>query len=337
MAETIETAQGSALSGPGPIVSICIPTFNGASWVREAIESALAQDFGDIEVVVCDDASSDDTVAIAGQFDDPRLRVVANPERIGMARNWNRCVQESRGAYVKFLMQDDRLAPDCVGRMLEVMRESPEVGMVFSAREIELDDPADPASVLFRDRFGELHARLGPLSRVNDGRTMFAAMERDRFRDNLIGEPTAVMVAREALLQLGLFNVQLRQLTDLEMWLRIAYFCEVGFVAAPLVTFRVHKRSASAANERSGSDWLDRLWLLEGLRVHPEIRRRLSGRAGARIWLLNYANAGKRLVTGGPRAVRPHMRELGHYLRFRLGRRRSEALHEPLIAPKETK
>jgi glycosyltransferase involved in cell wall biosynthesis len=337
VAETIEMAQPHASSASDrPTVSICIPTFNGASWVRQTIESALAQDLPDLEVVVCDDASSDDTVAIARQFDDPRVRVVVNRERLGLARNWDRCVRESRGAYVKFLMQDDRLAPDCVSGMLEVIRENPEVGMVFCAREIELDDPADPASILFRKRFGEPHVRLGPLSRVNDGRALFAAMERDRFRDNLIGEPTAVLVSREALLRLGLFNVMLRQLTDLEMWLRIAYFYDVGFVSAPLVTFRVHKRSASVANERSGSDWLDRLWLLEGLRSHPEIRRCLSGRSGARIWLLNYANAGKRLVTDGPRTLRPHMRELGDYLRFRLGRRRGEALHEPLIAQKET-
>jgi glycosyltransferase involved in cell wall biosynthesis len=321
VAETIETAQPRALSASdGPTVSICIPTFNGASWVRDAIESALAQDFRDLEVVVCDDASSDDTVAVARQFDDPRVRVIANRERVGLARNWSRCVQASHGAYVKLLMQDDRLAPDCVRRMLEVMRESPKVGLVFSAREIELDDPADPASILFRKRFGELHARLGPLSRVNDGRALFAAMERDRFRDNLIGEPTAVLVSREALLRLGLFNVKLRQLTDLEMWLRIAYFYRVGFIAEPLATFRVHARSASTLNERSGSDWLDRLWLLEGLPT----------KAGARLRLLTYANAGKRLFTDGPRALRPHLRELGDYLRFRLRRGQGNALHEPL-------
>jgi hypothetical protein len=158
-------------------------------------------------------------------------------------------------------------------------------------------------------------------------------MERDRFRDNLIGEPTAVLVSREALLRLGLFNVELHQLTDLELWLRIAYFYDVGFVSEPLATFRVHRRSASAANERSGAGWLDRLWLLEGLRTHPEIRRRLSGSAGARLRLLTYANAAKRLVTDGPRAVPSHIRELGRYLRFRLGRRRGEALHEPLASP----
>src|ERR1035437_49115 len=89
------TAPGPAPVGPA--VSVCIPTFNGAAWLREAIESALAQDFSDLEVVVCDDASSDDTVALARQFRDERVRVVAYPDRVGMARNWNRSVLASKG------------------------------------------------------------------------------------------------------------------------------------------------------------------------------------------------------------------------------------------------
>ena len=329
MADMTEAAKSPAApaapspTAPGPripTVSVCIPTFNGAAWIREAIESALAQDFSDLEVVVCDDASSDDTVALARQFRDERVRVVAYPDRVGMARNWNRSVLASKGAYIKFLMQDDSLAPGCVGRMLEVLRESPAIGMVFCSRDLALDEPDDPASALFARRFGELHSRLGPLARVNDGRTVFAAMKRDRFRDNMIGEPTAVMVTREALVKLGLFNVQLHQLTDLEMWLRIESSYRVGFISESLATFRVHGRSASSLNERSGSDWLDRVWLVEGLRT----------RVGIRVWLLTYANAGKRLFADGPRAIPSHLRELGHYLRFRLRLRSGDVLHEPL-------
>ena len=331
MARTTEATQSGAASAPhGPTVSVCIPTFNGAPWIRDAIESALAQDFADLEVVVCDDASADDTVELARQVGDPRVRVVANRERVGMARNWNRSILESKGACIKFLMQDDRLEPGCIGQMFELMNGDPALGMVFCPRRLELDEPDDPASILFLRRFGELHSRLGPLARVNDGRTLFAAMRRDRFRDNMIGEPTAVMVSREALVRLGLFNVRLHQLTDLEMWLRIAYFFQVGFIAEPLATFRVHGRSASVRNERSGSDWLDRLWLLEGLLSQPEIRQGLAGRAGARVRLLTYANAGKRVFTDGPRAMPSHLRDLGRYIRFRLGRRGGDVLHDRL-------
>src|ERR1035437_7226281 len=128
------------------------------------------------------------------------------------------------------------------------VRESPAIGMVFCLRDLALDEPHDPASVLFARRFGQLHSRLGPLA-----------------------------------------------------------------------TFRAHGRSASSLNERSGLGWLDRVWLLEGLRT----------RAGVRLWMLTYANAGKRLVTDGPRAMRSHLRELGHYLRFRLRGRRGDVLPEP--------
>jgi len=327
----IEAVQpGAEPAARRPTASVCIPAFNGAPWIREAIDSALAQDFTDLEVVVCDDASADETVELAMQVDDPRVRVVANRDRVGLASNWNRSVLESRGAHIKFLMQDDRLAPGCIGRMLEVANGSPEIGMVFCSRQLEFDEPDDPASVVFLERFGELHSRLGTLARVNDGQALFAAMQRDRFRDNMIGEPTAVMVSREALARLGLFNSRLHQLTDHEMWLRIAYFYQVGFVSEPLATFRIHARSASVSNERSGSDWLDRVWLLEGLRTYPEIRKRLSGPAGARVRLLTYANVGKRLITDGPRAMPSHLRELGQYLRFRVRRRGGDLLHEPL-------
>jgi glycosyltransferase involved in cell wall biosynthesis len=322
--------SGNASTPTVPIVSICIPTFNGALWICQAIESALAQDFSSFEVVVCDDASDDDTVVLARQFADERVRVVANRQRVGMARNWNRSVRASQGTFVKFLMQDDLLAPDCIGRMLEVMNAEPHVGMVFSARELAFEDPADAASIDFRERFSDVHARLGPLARVNHGRLLFAAMERDRFRDNMIGEPTAVLVRRDSLLRLGLFNIKLRQLTDLELWLRIAFSYDVGFISEPLATFRVHQGSASAANERSGGAWLDRVWLLEGLRMHPEIRIQLSSRAGTRVRLLTYASAGKRLIADGPGSMRPRLRELGDYLRFRLPRRRHDPLHEPL-------
>ena len=321
---------GATSAAAGPAVSICIPTFNGAAWIGDAIRSALVQDFSDVEVVVCDDASTDETVQLAGQFDDDRVRIVANGERVGMARNWSRCVRESRGAFVKFLMQDDRLSPGCVGRMVDVMRANPGVGLVFSGRDLEFDDPASDAAALFRSQFGELHSRLAPLSQANDGRALFKVMQSDRFRSNMIGEPTAVMVSRQALVRVGLFNVNIRQLTDLEMWLRVAFYFDVGFISESLATFRVHRGSATASNERSGSDWLDRLWLLEGLRMHPEIQRRLSFRAGPGLWLLNYAHAGKRLIVDGPRTLPSHLRELGRYLRFRARRHRVDSLHEPL-------
>ncbi|HEY8870340.1 MAG TPA: glycosyltransferase [Candidatus Limnocylindrales bacterium] len=332
MASTIEapTTRVSARVG-SPLVSICIPSYNGAPWIVEAIESALAQDYQRHEIIVCDDASSDETVAMAREFGDPRLRVLANQVRVGMARNWNRCVRASNGDYVKLLMQDDRLASTCVRRMLDVMDAHPDVGLVFSPREVQLDDPNDPESSLWKERFGVLHASFGPLSLVNDGRAMFDRLRDGQFRHNGIGEPTVVMVRRRALIRVGLFNVRLRQLTDLELWLRIAFFHDIGFVPDALATFRVHRRSVTAANERTGAGWLDRVWLLEGLRAHPEIRAALGSTTEALIWFDILRSTGKRLIGKRAGTMPSQTADLRNYLRFRLGRDR-RPLHEVLMA-----
>lgn len=313
------------------MVSICIPSYNGALWIAEAIESALAQNHHDLEVIVCDDGSTDETVSVARAFRDPRVRVLANEVRVGMARNWNRCVQASSGQYVKFLMQDDRLVPGCVSSMLEVMEADPRVGLVFSPREVQLDDPIDPDSLLWKRRFGVLHTAFGPIAHVNDGRAMFNRMRGARFAHNWIGEPTAVMVRRQVLEHVGLFNVRLLQRTDLEMWLRIAFFYRVGFVPDSLATFRVHRRSASMNNQKSDRAWLDRVWLLEGLRAYQEIRAALGAGAEASIWFYLIRSMGKRLIGLRGPVIRMYSVDLRDYLSYRLERGR-HALHQGLEA-----
>jgi len=322
--------SGDSGRGGSGVVSICIPTFNGAPWIGEALASALAQDYEDLEIIVCDDGSSDDTVAIARSSGDPRVRVQANQVRVGMARNWNRSVRASGGEYVKFLMQDDRLGPTCVRRMLAVMEADPRVGLVFSPRDVLFEDPDDPSSSTWKRRFGQLHAPLEPLGRVNRGRALFERMRHKSFAYNWIGEPTAVMVRRDALVRVGLFNVRLRQLTDLEMWLRVAFFHEVGFVPDPLVTFRVHQGSASVANARTGTAWLDRVWLLEGLRAHPEIRSALGPRTEALIWFYLLRSSGRRLLAGRRPTMGSRIEGLRGYIEFRLARGRGR-LHEDLV------
>ncbi|MGZ3749514.1 MAG: glycosyltransferase family 2 protein, partial [Pseudobdellovibrionaceae bacterium] len=90
-------------------VSIIIPTFNRASFLVEAIESALAQDYGDLEVVISDNASTDYTSEVAQYFSkDPRVKYFRNAENIGMVKNWHKAVFEyATGAWFLILSDDD--------------------------------------------------------------------------------------------------------------------------------------------------------------------------------------------------------------------------------------
>ncbi len=260
----------AARRSPEPLVSICMPAYQADAWIGDAIESALAQTWQNFELIVVDDASSDATLAVARSYSDPRLRVEANPRNLGQARNHNRAVELSSGAYVKFLHADDRLAPDCLEAMVALVEEDPGIGLVFSAREVvaESDD-----ELAWSAEYADLHERFCGLARINDGRFLFDQLVDAGLEDNWIGEPSAVLVTRRALEQSGTFNARIHQVVDLDLWLRILIDHRVGFVERPLCTYRRHARSVSAVNQRSERDWLDRLWLLDGLLATDPPRR----------------------------------------------------------------
>ena len=109
-----------------PKVSICIPTYNGALYLEECLKSALAQTFADIEIVVVDDCSTDETFIIAEKFAkcDKRVKTFRNKTRLGLVENWNRSIRYSTGEWIKFLFQDDCLRQDCLREMLRAATSS---------------------------------------------------------------------------------------------------------------------------------------------------------------------------------------------------------------------
>ncbi len=110
-----------------PTVSICMPVYNMAGYLPQAIESALAQTYPDFEVLIADNASTDGTFEIAMQYArrDARVRVVRNDTNIGPFLNFNNCFDLARGTWLKFLCGDDWLAADCIEHMMAAVRPGP--------------------------------------------------------------------------------------------------------------------------------------------------------------------------------------------------------------------
>lgn len=252
-----------------PSLSVCIPTRNGAAWIAETIASATAQD-ADLEVVISDDASSDGTIDIAASSGDARVRVEPSSARLGMAQNWNRAIELSRGAYVKVLMQDDALLPGALALQQSLLERNPAAGFVFGPRVLEGD--GSPAAEAWMTRYGAPHEALQIGGEVLSGRDVASKLTRRRLRANAIGEPSVVLMRRTVLDRVGLFDVGLRQLTDLDLWIRLAAVSDVAFDPRPVARFRVHAGSATARNRRTGEAWLDRLRIIDGLHDRPETR-----------------------------------------------------------------
>lgn len=114
-----------------PEVTIAIPTYNRADLLPRAIGSALSQSHRDIEVVVCDDGSTDGTRALLAGYRDERLKVVLQPENRGMFVNMNTCLSSARGEYFLMLSDDDYLEPICVESLLAPWKRDNALTMVY--------------------------------------------------------------------------------------------------------------------------------------------------------------------------------------------------------------
>lgn len=254
-----------------PLVSICIPAFNHGEFVEEAVNSALAQTYERLEVVVADDRSADGSYERLTRIRDPRLRLHRNERRLGHAPNRNRAVALARGELIKFLDDDDRLDPTCVTEMTDLFARDRSVGLVFCSREILMeDDGARGAEWL--ERYSTLHKRFTKLEEVSDGRDLFRMwLDEDGLRANWIGEPSAVMVSRLLLQRIGGFSPHVHQVMDSDLWCRMLPHTKVGFVDRPLASYRFGHAAATTVNNTTGNGWLDRLWMLEQLNEDREV------------------------------------------------------------------
>jgi len=116
---------------PLPLVTVIITTYNYAHTVGLAIDSALGQNYPELEVLVVDNASTDATPELAARYAaDPRFRYIRNETNIGMVPNHNKGLRESRGEYVLFLSADDFLLPGHISRSYWYLREHPEVDVL---------------------------------------------------------------------------------------------------------------------------------------------------------------------------------------------------------------
>ena len=305
------------------LVSICIPVFNGATWLRQAMESALGQSRGDFELVVVENGSTDETLAIARTVaqDDERVRVEHFAETVDAVANHNRCLALAKGRLIKFLHHDDALRADCVERMAAVLEQEPSVGLVFSRRDLVLEEPDEPAAQAWARTYAALHDGFGPLEPINRGGELldrWLPTFGDADFENWVAEPSATMLRRDTVERVGGFNGRVRQAFDIDLWLRLMAVSDVGYVDEPLVTFRHHTQSLTAETAADRRDWLDRLWLFESLLASPgfEARRRML-RSFRRRELLRVARRQLGRLVRGDRDLRP----LSTYLRYRLAGR----------------
>ena len=236
-----------------PLVSICIPTYNGEAYLKEALNCITQQTYGNLEVIISDDDSKDNTLKIVEQFKTNTniLVKIYNHEPQGIGANWNYCVEKANGEYIKFLFQDDVLVPNCIEKMVNGALQESKIGLVYSRRDF-LFDINNKKNIEWVNTYKTLHESWDTIkianNRVYKGTDLLKDNNLFEFPKNKIGEPTAVLLKKEVFNKVGYFSTTLKQALDIEYWYRVMKFYDVLFIDEALISFRLHNNQASNIN-----------------------------------------------------------------------------------------
>jgi glycosyltransferase involved in cell wall biosynthesis len=205
-----------------PLVSVIIPCYRQAHFLSDAIESVLTQSYPNVEAIVINDGSPDDTADVAARYSSVRYVEQANR---GLAAARNAGLAHSHGEFIVFLDADDRLMPDALRMNAALLGSNPAAGFVagtshYISREgtpIPTDSRAWPS--------GDIYAAL---------------LQRNRIR-----MPAMVMFRKNVFQRLGGFNTDVDACADYEMYLRVSRHFPVAFHDAPVAEYRRHGENMS--------------------------------------------------------------------------------------------
>jgi hypothetical protein len=192
-------------------LTVALPTYNGARHLAEALRGILAQEGADFDLVVSDDRSDDETLAVVGAEAGDRARVEVNSERLGLAGNWNRCVALARTPWVAIFHQDDVMYPGHLASHRAALAAAAAPGLVCGAADvIDAEGREVPAAVVGR-------GDLGPADRTFPPGGFVAELA--------VGNPvrcSAVTLRKAAHADVGGFDPSYRYVVDWDFWLRVS-------------------------------------------------------------------------------------------------------------------
>ena len=218
-----------------PRVSVIVPTYNFGDFLDATIESVLGQTFGDLELLVLDNASTDQTPDVVGRFADPRLCYVRNPENIGFAANVNQGFGLARGELLIVLGADDVWAPEFLRRAVTHFDTHPGVSFVHGMA-VWIDERGEAFGDSGRGWAG---VTPGPEAFVNFFRYGFSL--------------STMLMPTDAVRRLGGLDAPWGDIADGWLFLRLCLAGNVGYLDEPLVRYRVHQRTLSTAMSRRGN------------------------------------------------------------------------------------
>jgi len=230
-----------------PLVSICIPTYNGALYLKETLLSAINQTYKNLEIIITDDHSTDNTLEICEDFakKDSRIKVYKNSKNLGLVGNWCESVNKATSNWIKFLFQDDLFELDCVERMINAALKF-KVDFVICDREYFFEDNFNPRVKKFYEEKLPKTAEIFPIEKAYTPEETAKAIAPHIFH-NCIGEPPTYLFNKNNYSHSD-YPDNYFQLVDYIFILNKILRNNFCYIPEKLVKFRIHTSSESSKN-----------------------------------------------------------------------------------------
>ncbi len=282
-----------------PEISVIIPAYNSAHFLKDALDSVLAQTFRDLEVLVIDDGSTDNTRELVSSYGGQLRYFYQQNSGVALARN--RGIEESRARYIAFLDADDLWMPEKLERQFEALENGSEYRACYT-------------------NFTTVASDLTPLEGNSSSRKSSGLADL-LLRGNVVGTPSTVFCERLLLEATGGFDPSLSQCADWDMWMRMTALTEFFYFEEPMVAYRQHGNNMSrdvALLERDSLRVLEKGFALPALSQDLRRRRRAAFArnymvlAGSYFHAKSYGN----FARCASRALRLDFRQAGYLMAF---------------------
>lgn len=242
-----------------PLVSILIPTYNRPKYFKQALRSAIFQEYPNIEIIVCDDSTDDKTYLITMAFKNsfPHIRYYRNTKNLGGVKNFQKALQHAKGEYINFLMDDDLFHPQKISKMIQhfLLDQEQKIKLVTAHRQ-----PIDEDGKILMDfQFTKKKfSSITILDGIEAGDSMILEL-------NWIGEPTTPLFRKKDLIEpFGMFNgFQFRASVDMASWLTLLSQGHVLYIPTTLSYLRMHNHNIGKSKNmqyNAAHDWFHLLY-----------------------------------------------------------------------------
>lgn len=232
-----------------PLVSICIPTFNSARFIRESLNSVVTQTYRPIEVIISDNASTDATVAIVQEYVNRHgFKFYQSPHNLGMGGNFNKLISLAHGKYIAIYHSDDVYDATIVEESVKVLDGDETIGLAGTMGNIMNEE-----GTLFSSFKLPKHLRKLNKTIYNFDEALSGIVKRGWFFVT-----PSIMVRKKLYDELGVFELKgYRSAVDYELWLKIASKYKVAIINKNLINYRVHKNQVTEQEVRKNPEVAD--------------------------------------------------------------------------------